>query len=411
MAPWPGISSRINDHYRKYLQPHCMTKYNNIHKQILNQIEALNNKDPGNFCKNCQALRLNINNKNNELNYCYAPNILGNKLIDDYDINAFMKKCLPLPKCSYNGASNVRKPSTLKREPENECRERNKCNKGITSSQVSAGKVKPEINYKSPETKLPIRKEDLNITQPHAGEAGSTKANTHSGPQNNISNPNNPVVVQHGAPHSKGIDPSGTTEHEYIPKQPASASPNSLTSVLGNSSEDSSPHVTPGSEPSTTAIAQQKNLETSSHERDQRSLQQINGNPLGAQGSERATSAGEGLNIKVLDSNISGTEDLDEISPDGRNPRSSVVHQLVDSIINLDGDPSLYSTLTDAAAGGDNYLNGGSLETSVSKPLIGEFTGDNPEIKYKNYTAMALAPTGVIMLMTLLSKVNQIVFH
>ncbi|GAB69368.1 CYIR protein, partial [Plasmodium cynomolgi strain B] len=61
-------------------------------------------------------LRQDIINKNDQLKDCYAPYLLRNKLIDDFEINAFMDKCLQPPKCRYNGASNVRNFSTLKRE-------------------------------------------------------------------------------------------------------------------------------------------------------------------------------------------------------------------------------------------------------------------------------------------------------
>ncbi|VUZ99243.1 PIR protein [Plasmodium vivax] len=402
MAPWPGIPSRFINQYRKYKELECITKYKNIHEQILNKIATLNN-NPRNFCKRCQALRLNIINENEQLKDCYAPDLLRNKLIDDYEINAFMEKCLEPPNGIYNGASHDKNIPGLKRVPAKASGRRNECNTVATPVKESAGTAQPELNRKSPETKLSVKEEEVNIKQSHTEREESTKANTNSGPHNNTSNPNDPVVVKPGAPLSKGIDPSGTTEHESIPEQPTSASPNSLPRELGNSSEDSSPQVTPESEYSTTDIAQQKNLETSNHESDQHVHQQVNGDSLDEQNIERPTSQNQDTDERSLNVEEAAVRTLS-----GENPGTEVISNLLEGIADLGGLPRLHNKITDAAAGGEMYVNGVPLEIPVGKPLSDSTTGDNPEIKYKNYTAMALAPTGVIMLMTLLSKYTSL---
>ncbi|EDL47206.1 variable surface protein Vir18, putative [Plasmodium vivax] len=360
MAPWFGTSSRINDQYRKYLEPRCFTNYDNFQKEVKRQITTLNNRDQKSFCTKCQKIKQEINEKNNELKNCYSYNILKNKLINDDDINAFMEKCLEQPKCSYSGASNARSPPALKGKQEKTCRGSNDCNRVATLVKESAGK-------------------------------------------NNTPNPNDLVVARPGVSDPKVIYPSGTTRHESIPKPAASASLNSLTSALGSSSNDSSSRITLGTDSSTTAIAQQQNLGTSSHESDQHSPQHVNSNPLSAQD---------------IGSRTSQDQDTDERSHNGKdaavitlgdgNPGTEVISNLLEGIADLGGLPRLHNKITDAAAGGEMYVNGVPLEIPVGKPLSDSTTGDNPEIKYKNYTAMALAPTGVIMLMTLLSKVNQI---
>ncbi|VVA00229.1 PIR protein, partial [Plasmodium vivax] len=345
MAPWPGISSTISDQYRKYLQPKCFTNYDNFQKEIKRQITTLSNRDQKSFCTNCQTIRQDIINKNNKLNDCFTYNVLRNKLINDDDINAFMEKCLEQPKCSYSGASNVRSPPAFKGKQEKTCRGSNDCNRVATLVKESAGKVKPEIKLKSPEPKLPISKEDLNITQPPAEGAGSTKANTNSGPQNNTPNPNDLVVARPGVSDPKVIYPSGTTRHESIPKPAASASLNSLTSALGSSSNDSSSRITLGTDSSTTAIAQQQNLGTSSHESDQHSPQHVNSNPLSAQD---------------IGSRTSQDQDTDERSHNGKdaavitlgdgNPGTEVISNLLEGIADLGGLPRLHNKITDAAA-------------------------------------------------------------
>ncbi|CAI7723886.1 PIR protein [Plasmodium vivax] len=401
MARWPGVFNIYSDSFRRYKEPECINNYDNFQKEIKSKITAL--RDPQNFCTKCQKIKQDIINKNNQLNDCYTHKLLRNRLINDDEIKKFMGNCLESPNCSYNGTSNIRKSSALKREPAKVCRGKNDCNEGATSVQVLANKAQPVLNAQSPEIKLPVRQEERTIKQPHTEGAGSTKANTNSFPQNNISNPNNHVVVQHGAPHSKGILPSGTIAQESIPKPAASASLNSLTSALGSSSHDSSPHVTPGSDSSTNAIAQQQNLETSSHESDQHSPQHVNSNPLSAQNIGRPTSQEQGAHERSLNG-----EDGAAITLSGRNHGNAVVDGTLHRISNLDAGPSLFSEFTDDTAVGEKYLNGDSLETSIHEQLIGESTGDNSEIKYKNYTAMALAPTGVIMLMTLLSKYTSL---
>ncbi|KMZ84800.1 hypothetical protein PVBG_04217 [Plasmodium vivax Brazil I] len=406
MAPWPGISSTISDQYRKYLQPKCFTNYDNFQKEIKRQITTLSNRDQKSFCTNCQTIRQDIINKNNKLNDCFTYNVLRNKLIDDVEIKDFLGKCLPSRNCTYNGASNVRNTPGLKGKSEKTCEGRNECNKGATPVQKSAGKVQLELDLKSPKIKLPVKQEEGTIKQLHTEGSGSTKANTNSFPQNNISNPNNHVVVQHGAPHSKGILPSGTIAQESIPKPAASASPNSLTSALGSSSHDSSPHVTPGSDSSTNAIAQQQNLETSSHESDQHSPQHVNSNPLSAQDIGSRTSQDQ-----VADERSHNGKDAAVITLGDGNPGTEVISNLLESITDLGGLTPLHTKITDDGAGGENYLKAVSLKAPIDVPLSDSTTGDNPQIKYKNYTAMALAPTGVIMLMTLLSKVNQNVFY
>ncbi|KMZ94059.1 variable surface protein Vir18 [Plasmodium vivax Mauritania I] len=358
MAPWPSISSLYIDNYRKYNEPQCITKYINYQQEIQKQIEALS--DPKNFCTKCQKIKQEINEKNNELKNCYAYNLLKTKLINNYEINAFMKKCLEPSKCRYNEAYNVRNPPALKSKSETTCGRSNVCNRVTTPVKESAGK-------------------------------------------NNISITNDPVVVQPEASDLKGILPSGATGQESIPKSAASASPNSLTSELGSSSNDSSPHVTPGSDSSTTAIAQQKNLETSSHESDQRSLQHVNGNPLSAQDIGGPTSQDQ----DSYERSPNG-EDAAVITLGNGNPGNEVIANLLERITHLSGLPPLHTKFTDDTAGGDNHLNGGSLETPIEAQNNDATTGDNSEIPYKKYTTMALAPTGIIMLMTLLSKVNQI---
>ncbi|KMZ84793.1 hypothetical protein PVBG_00573 [Plasmodium vivax Brazil I] len=406
MARRPGVFNIYSDSFRRYKELGCMTKYNNIQKQILNQIATLNNNNTRNFCERCQSLRLNIINEDDQLKDCYAPDLLRNKLIDDDEIKKFMGKCLPSPNCIYNGAPRVNNPPKIKRVPAKACGGINECNKGATSVRVLANQLQPALNPHPPVTNLPVRPKDINIKHSDTEREESTKAKINSGPHNNISITNDPVVVEPGAPYSKGIDLSGTTRHESIAKPDASVLPNSLPSELGSSSNDSASHVTPGSESSTTPIVQQKNLETVSLHSDQHGPQQVKGNSLGAQNIGRPTSQEQGAHERSLNG-----EDGAAITLSGRNHGNAVVDGTLHRISNLDAGPSLFSEFTDDTAVGEKYLNGDSLETSIHEQLIGESTGDNSEIKYKNYTAMALAPTGVIMLMTLLSKVNQIVFH
>ncbi|CAI7719351.1 PIR protein [Plasmodium vivax] len=401
MAPWPSISSLYIDNYRKYNEPQCITKYINYQQEIQKQIEALS--DPKNFCTKCQKIKQEINEKNNELKNCYAYNLLKTKLINNYEINAFMKKCLEPSKCRYNEAYNVRNPPALKSKSETTCGRSNVCNRVTTPVKESAGKVQQVLNLSPPKTNAQERKEDINIKQPLAEEGGSTQANTILGPQNNISITNDPVVVQPEASDLKGILPSGATGQESIPKSAASASPNSLTSELGSSSNDSSPHVTPGSDSSTTAIAQQKNLETSSHESDQRSLQHVNGNPLSAQDIGGPTSQDQDSHERSPNG-----EDAAVITLGNGNPGNEVIANLLERITHLSGLPPLHTKFTDDTAGGDNHLNGGSLETPIEAQNNDATTGDNSEIPYKKYTTMALAPTGIIMLMTLLSKYTSL---
>ncbi|KMZ90070.1 hypothetical protein PVMG_03631 [Plasmodium vivax Mauritania I] len=406
MARRPGVFNIYSDSFRRYKELGCMTKYNNIQKQILNQIATLNNNNTRNFCERCQSLRLNIINEDDQLKDCYAPDLLRNKLIDDDEIKKFMGKCLPSPNCIYNGASRVNNPPKIKRVPAKACGGINECNKGATSVRVLANQLQPALNPHPPVTNLPVRPKDINIKHSDTEREESTKAKINSGPHNNISITNDPVVVKPGAPLSKGIDPSGTTEHESIPEQPTSTSPNSLPRELGNSSEDSSPQVTPESEYSTTDIAQQKNLETSNHESDQHVHQQVNGDSLDEQNIERPTSQNQDTDERSLNVEEAAVRTLS-----GENPAIDVIHNLVDSIIHLGGTPSPYNTLTDDAPGGGNYLNGVPLETPIDVPVSDDPTGNNSQIPYKKYTTMALAPTGILMLLTLLSKVNQNVFH
>ncbi|VUZ94240.1 PIR protein [Plasmodium vivax] len=414
MAAWRGKTNKFLHSFRNYKEPECITNYNKFEKEIKRQIAELYKNNPTGFCRNCQKIKQDIINKNDQLKVCYTLDLLRNKLIDDFEINAFMEKCLEPRKCRYNRASNVRNPPALKVKSENSCGGRNDCNKGEASAQVLANKVQQKLNHKSPETNLPARQDDLNIKQPHAEVGRSTKANSILGLQKNISITNQPIVVQPGAPHSKGIDPSGTLGQVYILEQPISASQHSLHSELGNSSNDSSSQVTPASESSLTSIYTEGNLETSSHESNQRSLQHVNGNSLGAQELESATAASQDHDTGSLDFKISAPGGLDKRPPNGEdgtvrthggeNHATDVIHNLVDSIILLGGTPSPYSTLTHDAAGGENYLNGASLETLVDVPVSDDPIGDNSETPFKKYTAMALAPTGIIMLMTLLTK-------
>ncbi|SCO70295.1 VIR protein [Plasmodium vivax] len=401
MATWPGVFNIYSDSFRRYKEPECINNYDNFQKEIKSKITAL--RDPQNFCTKCQKIKQDIINKNNQLNDCYTHKLLRNRLINDDEIKKFMGKCLEPPNCIYNGASHDKNIPGLKRVPAKASGRRNECNTVATPVKESAGTAQPELNRKSPETKLSVKEEEVNIKQSHTEREESTKANTNSGPHNNTSNPNDPVVVKPGAPLSKGIDPSGTTEHESIPEQPTSASPNSLPRELGNSSEDSSPQVTPESEYSTTDIAQQKNLETSNHESDQHVHQQVNGDSLDEQNIERPTSQNQDTDERSLNVEEAAVRTLS-----GENPAIDVIHNLVDSIIHLGGTPSPYNTLTDDAPGGGNYLNGVPLETPIDVPVSDDPTGNNSQIPYKKYTTMALAPTGILMLLTLLSKYTSL---
>ncbi|CAI7719034.1 PIR protein [Plasmodium vivax] len=412
MTGWRGTSNKFLNSLLNYKQPQCITKYINYQREILKQIEALS--DPKRFCTNCQKIKKDIIDKNNDLKDCHTYNLLKSELIDYFEIKEFMGKCLEPPNCSYNGASNVGNSSALKRQPENTCGGRRNCNKGAATPQVLAGKLQQVLNSQSSRTNIPARQENINIKQPHAEGEGLTKAKTILDHQNNISITNDSVVVQRKAPDHKGVVPSGKTGQVYIPEQPVSASQHSLLSGLDNSSKYSSPQVNPGPESSANAIAQEKDSEAVNLGNDQHGPQYGSGSALVVQDLRSTTSAGQDSDIRPLDSNISGARNLDEKPPgdeDGiaitlgdRNPGSAVLHDLVDNILNFDRVPSLYSTLTDDRGGGGNYISQAFVEKPVDELITGESTGDNSETPFKKYTTMALAPTGIIMLMTLLTK-------
>ncbi|KNA00609.1 hypothetical protein PVNG_03206 [Plasmodium vivax North Korean] len=362
MTGWRGLHKGLLDSFRNYNQPQCMNKYVNYQKEIQNEISALSKRDPQKFCTNCQRIRQKIFNRYSEIKYCYDYDLLKTKLIEDDEIKDFLEKCLQPPKCSYNGVSNARNPPALKSKSGNTCRGRNVCNSVATPVQESAGKK-------------------------------------------NVSITNDPAVVQPEASDPKGSHPFSTTGHESILKQPPSASQHSLPSGLDNSSNDSSPQVNPESESSTTAIAQEMGSEAVILGNGQHSPPYVSSSAPGAQELRSTISAPQDSDNH--DEKPPGGEDGSAITVGDRNSGSEVIATLVDSIIDLDGLTPLHTKITDDGAGGENYLKAVSLKAPIDVPLSDSTTGDNPQIKYKNYTAMALAPTGVIMLMTLLSKVNQ----
>ncbi|KMZ81580.1 hypothetical protein PVIIG_04670 [Plasmodium vivax India VII] len=420
MTGWRGLPKGLLNSFRNYNQPECMNKYVNYQKEIQNEISALSKRDPQKFCNDCQRIRQKIFNRYSEIKYCYDYDLLKNKLIEDDEIKDFLEKCLQPPKCSYNGVSNARNPPALKSKSGNTCRGRNVCNSIATPVQESAGKVQQELKLKPLETNLPPRQENLNINQPQAEGGGLTKANTISDNQKNVSITNNPAVVQPQASDPKGNHPFSTTGHESILKQPPSASQHSLHSGLDNSSNDSSPQVNPESESSTTAIAQEKGSEAVILGNGQHSPPYVSSNAPGAQELRSTISAPQDSDVRRLDNKIPGTENHDEKPPGGedgsaitvgdRNSGSEVVGDFVDRTLDLSGDP-LYSKLTDDRVDGEKIFSQAFAETPIDVQISDATTGDNSEIPYKKYTTMALAPTGIIMLMTLLSKVNQIVFH
>ncbi|EDL42570.1 variable surface protein Vir18-related, partial [Plasmodium vivax] len=130
MAAWRGKTNKFLHSFRNYKEPECITNYNKFEKEIKRQIAELYKNNPTGFCRNCQKIKQDIINKNDQLKVCYTLDLLRNKLIDDFEINAFMEKCLEPRKCRYNRASNVRNPPALKVKSENSCGGRNDCNKG-----------------------------------------------------------------------------------------------------------------------------------------------------------------------------------------------------------------------------------------------------------------------------------------
>ncbi|EDL42795.1 variable surface protein Vir18-related [Plasmodium vivax] len=392
--------------------PECMTKYFNYKQEIEKQIDALNKINQRYFCKNCQAVRLNIINKNDELKDCYHPNILRYRLIDDVEIKDFMDKCLPLPNCSYNGTSHVKNPPGLNREPENTCGRRKDCKKGASPPQVLTGKAPQVLNPQSSRTNVPARQEDLNIKQLHAERGGSTEANTLLDNQKNVFITNGPAAVQSEASYPKDMHPFSTPREAYIPEQPPSASQYLLHSELDNSSNDSSPRVNPGSESRAKAIAQEKGSEAVKLENDRHGLLYVSGSTLGAQELRSTTSTGHESDVRPLDSKIPDAGNLEEKPPGGADGTSitpgdrnfgNIVNNFVDGILGLGGNP-LYSTLTNDRDSEGNYISQPFVETPVDVPVSDDPTGDNSETPFKKYTTMALAPTGIIMLMTLLTK-------
>ncbi|CAG9480070.1 unnamed protein product [Plasmodium vivax] len=413
MAVRRGTPYRYAYSFRNYKQPECITKYYNYQQEIQKQIDELKKINQKHFCRRCQGIRKNILDKHKELKYCYDYDLLRNRLIDDGEIKDFLGKCLQPSECSYNGTSNVRNSSTLKRESENACEGKKDCNKGAAPPQVLAGKLQQVLNPQSSRTNIPARQENLNIEQPHAERGGSTKANPTLDHKKNISITNDSVVVQPEATDHKGIHPYSTSRELSIPEQPPPPSQHSLPSELDNSSNDSSPRVNPGSESREKAIAEEKDSEAFSLGNDQHGPQYVRSSALVAQELRSTTSAGQNSDVTPLDSKISGAGNLDEKPTGGEdriaitlgdiNSGSRVVDNFAHRILDL-GRDFLNSTLTDDRGGGGSYVNQTFFETPVNELLPDESIGDNSETPFKKYTAMALAPTGIIMLMTLLTK-------
>ncbi|KNA02229.1 hypothetical protein PVNG_04460 [Plasmodium vivax North Korean] len=106
-----GMSGTATDILRRHRENACINEYYRVKSEIVQKIGELNKGGPSHFCRRCRELKERINAENNKSN-CYLSNSKSLKLIDDYDINGFIKECIEYEACVLNRTRSVEKTVT-----------------------------------------------------------------------------------------------------------------------------------------------------------------------------------------------------------------------------------------------------------------------------------------------------------
>ncbi|KMZ89387.1 hypothetical protein PVBG_05983 [Plasmodium vivax Brazil I] len=140
-----GFTSRISAILKSFQNRNCLNNYAEKKKEIELKINKFGNKSDSDFCRTCISIKQDILKKNDDLKGCYENNTNILKLIEDTDINNFIKRCNPQLKCRVIGSSTTEKKVKGKVSREEACKQSGSCQKGtVLTRAIGAPKPKPE---------------------------------------------------------------------------------------------------------------------------------------------------------------------------------------------------------------------------------------------------------------------------
>ncbi|EDL42718.1 variable surface protein Vir18-like [Plasmodium vivax] len=355
-TPRSRLFSSNNYYAQRFIYPGCLTKYSNIKNDIIQQINALSRKRSRNYYNDHSKIKNYIVNKNEELNSCYGDNLLRTKLIEDYEITSFLKKCPSQSNCPDNRGSQVKKAVVPKHATEDPCKKGGKsCNNEAPGKKVEPGQRQGQRDAVVSITENLKVQDSVDPDRNHA-EADGLKQEVATHAQPEIKPFSEPVVRDSEASKPKDNQNSSPPGHVEPPKDPISDSIHSPSTELEGQLISSSTQRIPEQEPVSIDNSQEMTIgknpdEKSPHSANTSDEQDNSDNPLGSKDSNDDDTTTETLDIPVLSSTISGD--------------SNSINQVTNDVNSYDVCAS--GRCPNSADGGD--------KRAVDAPVSGQTTG------------------------------------
>ncbi|SCA60652.1 hypothetical protein PVC01_000098300 [Plasmodium vivax] len=407
MTGWSRFMSSSFGNIQKLREVRCTSDYFSSKNDIVQQISKIIILPHPHFCRRCQVIKKDIISKNNELSHCYKYNSLRHELIDHEDIKEFIKKCPEVSECIRNDPSRAKK-TTLPKDPKLQpCKNNNTCTTGTVSTEV-AGKPKAQLETTSSGIIIQERpkQSEKNQKPDSAGELKYAEISAGTEPDkislaDTAGAPRKPPVpedIEHfnkngqgetSAQSSQALPHSTNVELDTLSNAPLKNTP-----ILESQSSDHSPLFD---------LAEDTPKSASYEEQD------IAGIPTGEQDdSQKITESQDQKDIVAVKENIA-IADIDNITDDGRDVNVAV------SVDESDGNKSLGSEVSDAPKIVNALsCNGTSCIEEKDSQLVTNNDNILATLSYitdiiqnnKDHMIKASIPMGIVLLLTLLFKVN-----
>ncbi|SCA60702.1 VIR protein [Plasmodium vivax] len=299
------------DYIKKFVQPRCITDYSNIKNEVERRITALNKKRNINYYIEHSKIKNYINEKNNELNSCYGPNLLRTKLIEDHDITSFLEKCPSRSNCPGNRVSQVKKAAVPKHTTDDPCIKGGKtCNKELPGKKVEPGQNQGQRDAVVSSTKNSKVQDPVDPDRNHA-EADGLKQEHAAHAQPGIKTFGKSVDLENEASKPADNQNSSPPGHVEPPKDPISDSIHSASTELEGQLITSPTQRSPEQEPVSIDNSQEMALgknpdQKSPHSANTSDGQDSSAKPFGSKDSNDGDSTTETSDSPVLSNTISG---------------------------------------------------------------------------------------------------------
>ncbi|VUZ99465.1 PIR protein [Plasmodium vivax] len=420
-----------NDYIKKFLHPRCITDYSNIKNDIIQQINALSRKRSRNYYNDYSKIKNYIIKKNEELNRCYGDNLLRTKLIEDYEITSFLKKCPSQSNCPDNRGSQVKKAVVPKHATEDPCKKGGKsCNNEPPGKKVEPGQRQGQRDAVDSSTKNSKVQDSVDPVQNHAETEGLKQEHAaHAQPGIKTFGKS----VDRESETSKPADNQNSSPlgHVELPKHPLSdlthSAPTQLDGQLITSPTQRSPEYVPASIDKLQDMTSDKNPHQNSPLSANTSDEQDNSaNPLGSKDSKGDDSTTETSDSAILSNIISGdSNSFKQVTNDVTLPDVYTGEEGPNGI--GDGDKrNVHAAVSGKTAGADviHIEDAGNQahdsrttcnESTCREIRNDELTDDNDNkldifskifdaISNKDHIIQASVPMGIVLLLTILFK-------